>query len=730
MAYRLLTDRANHHALKGVLAALLSRIPIEIASVSASSERLPQLQGGTLAISLFAPNEIAKFLFTASSVGLEDVSWLEWESTVFARDVAPLYATRTLTPPTIAAFAHLEQHWAQRQKSSSHRSLAEVVVWCSVLPALCIDGLLPDERRSELPHLTQWFEEFRRSNVDAICTAFNQLGVQEEADFLRTRRVFRLSPPRQKPFFSSTPIYYVNGLPHIGHVYSLLIAESVANFHRLKGEEVFICTGTDEHGQKVAQAAQARKLTPFEFATSVSNEFKKCFADMHQSFNHYIRTTDALHEANVQEMWTKLESKGDIYLGKYEGWYCISDEAFVTQQNVSDTVDKKGNPIKVSTESGNPVTWVTEENYMFRLSAFQEPLLKWYRENPSCIVPEFRRQEVIRLVEKGLADLSVSRKREVCDWGVAVPSNPKHTIYVWLDALSNYYTAARISADGKSLEDFRLTNRWPCDLHVVGKDILKFHAVYWPAFLMSAGLPLPARIVAHGWWTKDHMKISKSLGNVFDPVDKAKAYGFDALKYFLLRESSFQDDGDYSDRCMVARLNGELADTLGNLLLRCVSRKLNPAGVWPAPGPLNDSDRAMIQHVSELPGTVDHYFLIPDIQRALIAVFDVLRELNGYTTENAPWKLVKDPTQKVRLDTCMYIVQEGVRMCVTLLSPILVDTAPRMLKQLGVPQELRRGPRALQFGCVAPGTALGPESEQEVFFPKVEMPAATAAPAK
>lgn len=359
---------------------------------------------------------------------------------------------------------------------------------------------------------------------------------------------------------------------------------------------------------------------------------------------------------------------------------------------------------------------------MFRLSAFQDRLLKYYHDNPNCIVPEFRRRDVIRTVEKGLFDLSISRKREsVLNWAIPVPGNENHCIYVWLDALFNYYTASitRVAPDGsESLDDdFHKLNRWPADVHVVGKDILKFHAIYWPAFLISAELPLPGRLVAHGWWTKDHKKISKSLGNAFDPVEKANEFGIDALKYFLLRESNFQDDGDYSDKNMVARLNGELADTLGNLVMRCVAPKINIDGEWPQPGEYSDRDKTLISTLNSLGGTADHYYCLPDIQKALIAIFDVLRSLNGYVTEMAPWKLVK--TDKERLGTVLYVTMEGLRICVMLLQPVLPAKAKEILDAMGVPEEVRTDMKHFGFGVIAPGTKIGGLTEGAVIFQKV-----------
>jgi methionyl-tRNA synthetase len=717
MAARLISDRANHQSLKCVLSALRSQFDLNViltsAPLSHGVPRSPYLLADSA--SLFCANEMAKFVHH-EPVDIREVAWIEWERTQFSSAVAPLYTARKMSPQVLDAFRRAQADALPAVKGSK---VAELVLWCSVLPAFCEGGLLEEAERAQLPALSAWFQDFGRSNADALSEAFARLGVQEEADFLRVRRKFALTEPSTKPFYVTTPIYYVNASPHIGHVYSTVIADTLARYHRLKGEEVFFCTGTDEHGQKVALAAEAKGLTPYDFTTQVSDTFKQCFTQFNMKWDHFIRTTDEVHKRVVHEMWRKLEATGDIYMGKYEGWYCVSDEAFLTAQNIKDGFDRQGNPCKVSAESGHPVTWMVEENFKFRLSKFQEPLLKWLKENRNCVVPEFRRQEVIKFVEGGLLDLSVSRRKDQCSWGIPVPGHEdKHVVYVWLDALSNYFTASRLNTGDNSLVDFEQFNRWPADLHVIGKDILKFHAVYWPAFLMSAGLPLPKRIVAHGWWTKDHMKISKALGNVFDPVDKAQEFGLDALKYFLLRDSTFADDGDYSDNNMALRLNGELADTLGNLLLRCVSRKINVDGVWPAPGELSARDLSVVQSVKELPGTVDHYYLLPDVQKALMAIFDVLRNLNQYATENAPWKLVKD--DPARLQTVLYVMMEALRVCIVLLAPVLVEKHVTMLDLLGVPANARHGVAAFKWGVVPTGTPLGPDTS-EVVFPKVDI---------
>lgn len=725
MTAKLITERANHQALKAVLTALFVERPVAVSI--ANNSTTPHLLSPELVRPLFGCNEIARFIANDDSrLTLADEAWLDWEATAFTASVQPLYSQKKVTAAALDAFQHLNKS-IEENSFPDQGTFVRFVLWCAVLPALCEGGLLPDAAKSAVPKLVEWFDAFMKEREHIISEAFAALSVQEPADFLRVPQVFRMSAPLTKPFYVTTPIYYVNAAPHIGHVYSTLIADCLARYHRVKGEEAFFVTGTDEHGQKVAQAAEKKGQTPYDFCTDVSNSFKACFKDMRFDNDYFIRTTDPTHEAVVQEMWRKLEAKGDIFLGKYEGWYCVSDEAFVTQQYVADGFDRDGKPCKISIESNNPVTWVTEENYMFRLSSFRDRLLHWYRSNPGCIVPEFRRREMINFVEKGLNDLSISRKKESCGWGIPIPGTDKHVVYVWLDALSNYYTASRVQ--NGSLTDFEALNRWPADLHVIGKDILKFHTVYWPAFLMSADLPLPKRVVAHGWWTKDGEKISKALGNGFDPVEKANQFGYDALKYFLLRESSFADDGDFSDAKMVARLNSELADTLGNLVMRCTSRKVNIAGAWPELGECTERDAALIETISELPGTADHYYNIPDVQRALIAVFDVLRALNGYMTENAPWKLAKENVERLR--TVLFIIMEGVRISTILLSPVLRDSAPKILDQLGVPSSLRRGCASMQFGAMVAGTAL-PAPTEEILFPKVVLAgdAASALPSK
>jgi methionyl-tRNA synthetase len=437
-------------------------------------------------------------------------------------------------------------------------------------------------------------------------------------------------------------------------------------------------------------------------------------------FDYFIRTTQPSHVQQVQEIWNNLESKGYIELGTHEGWYSVSDENFCTETQVQE-IEKDGKKIMISTESGQPVEWVAEENFMFKLSAFQDRLLKFYEENPEWIVPSFRQREVEKFVANGLQDLSVSRKKKVCQWAIEVPYNEKHSshdhcVYVWLDALTNYYTAAL-----ERKKDPKYSNQpscWPADIHVIGKDIVRFHCIYWPAFLMAADLPLPKRIVAHGWWTKDGKKISKSLGNVFDPIEKAAEYGMDALKYFLLRESSFSQDGDYVDRNMIMRLNGELADSLGNLCMRCTSSKINPEAKVPkvpSPEEYTDEDKILVQKINNLFDLVNRHMEHADIQKSLIAIFELLGSLNEFVTKVKPWELVKKDKQ--RLQTVLYVLIEGLRIVATLLQPYMPDSAKGILDYLNVPQNLRQGKHVFKVGLLPPGT---PITEAKVLFTKKE----------
>eukprot|EP00760_Papus_ankaliazontas_P033022 PhM_4_TR613/c0_g1_i1/m.82811/K01874/MARS, metG; methionyl-tRNA synthetase len=741
-AFKIVTETSTYHTLKCVLAALIAKKPVDVSVLGRDAAQYPR-RGVWSAWPILEDsknpdgflsdaNVIAFKLASPAMLGDEATvrgvrQQLEWEAITFATLTSALYEKRQVVEEVTAAFAQLDAFAAKNKYFVGEKeTLADVVMFAALLPAFCQDGLLPEESRASFKSLSQWYSAFEARHTDVLTKAYEMLGIASPKELITAKEVYKLTAPSSKPFYVTTPIYYVNASPHIGHVYSTLIADCLARYHRVKGESVFFMTGTDEHGQKIQKAASEQNLTPKEFTTRVADSFKNCFGQLDFSYDHFIRTSDVEHEANVQDMWRALEKVGDIYMGKYEGWYCVSDESFVTELQTKDIVDPKtGQTVKVSLESGHPVSHVVEDNYMFRLSAYQDRLLAWLRSGP-VIVPEFRRQEVINLVLKGLPDLSVSRKQATINWAIPVPSAPEHVVYVWLDALTNYLTSAKIvlNADGtRSLTSAEALQRWPADVHVIGKDILKFHAIYWPAFLIGAGLQPPQRIMCHGWWTKDGMKISKSLGNAFDPVEKCQQFGLDAVKYFLLREASVKDDGDYSDKTMVARLNGELADTYGNLVLRCVSRKINAAGVVPTPTNITPAETALATLVTELVATVDHFMLIPDIQEALKQIFEVLRGINHYVTETEPWKLAKaDP---VRCATVNYYMLEAVRICTVLLSAAMPRAAGMVLDQFGVTDPaLRSGMKALEWGGLKPGTPLGEVGAP--IFPKHELPAPAA----
>jgi methionyl-tRNA synthetase len=472
-------------------------------------------------------------------------------------------------------------------------------------------------------------------------------------------------------YYVTTPIYYVNDVPHIGHAYTTLAADVLARFMRLDGAEVFFLTGTDEHGQKVEKAAAARGMEPKPFTDEVSANFRDLAAAMGFSNDDFIRTTEPRHYRACEELWRRILAAGDLYLGDYGGWYAVRDEAFYRE---SETVVGEDGIRRGST--GAPVEWVKEPSWFFRLSAWQDRLLAFYEANPDFIAPESRRNEVLSFVRSGLEDLSVSRTS--FGWGVPVPESPGHVMYVWLDALTNYVTATGWPDQNAARAGF-----WPADLHLVGKDILRFHAVYWPAFLMSAGLAPPKRVFAHGWWTVEGQKMSKSLGNVVDPHAVIGEFGRDAFRFFLLREIGFGADGDFSRRGMLRRLNVDLANEFGNLAQRTlgfVAR--NCGGVLPAPGDLSAADQALLDAAGALLPTLREEIGRQAFHAALEAVWSVIRDANAYIDREAPWTLRKtDPT---RMGTVLWTLAETLRRLAILLQPVMPDSMAKLLDQLGV----------------------------------------------
>jgi methionyl-tRNA synthetase len=475
--------------------------------------------------------------------------------------------------------------------------------------------------------------------------------------------------------YITTPIYYVNDKPHIGHAYTSLAADVLARWRRLQGQEVFFLTGTDEHGQKVEKAAADAGMDPQAFTDRVSQHFRDLTGTMGLSNDAFIRTTEARHKRACQALWEKLASNGEIYLGHYEGWYAVRDEAFYGPDELVERDGVKYAP------SGAPVEWVREPSYFFRLSAWQDRLLAYYEANPDFILPASRRNEVMAFVKSGLGDLSISRTS--FSWGVKVPGDEAHVMYVWLDALTNYITAVGYPDDAATFAKW-----WPAELHFVGKDILRFHAIYWPAFLMAAGLPVQHRVFAHGWWTNEGQKISKSLGNVIDPVALVEEFGLDAVRYFLLREVPFGQDGDFSRSALVNRLNGELANALGNLANRTLSLiQRNCDATLPAPAETAPGDAALRGLVAALPATVGGHLDRQEYHLALEAVMALAREANGYITVEAPWALKK--TDPVRMAVVLRHLHDTLRALATVLQPFMPDTMAKLLAQLGVPEEAR-----------------------------------------
>jgi len=474
-----------------------------------------------------------------------------------------------------------------------------------------------------------------------------------------------------KSFYVTTPIYYVNDVPHIGHAYTTIAADTIARFRRLKGEEVFFLTGTDEHGQKIERTAEANGETPIQLADRVVKRFESLSPALNITNDDFIRTTEKRHEKAVSEIFKRVEAAGDIYLSEYEGWYDVRNEAFITETQYEEFMSLPENKRPV-------IEKVKEESYFFRLSKYQEPLLEHYRKFPEFVRPEYRMNEVARFVESGLKDLSVSRT--TFSWGIPVPGNPKHVIYVWFDALTNYITAAGFPDNPE-----RFQNIWPADIHLVGKDILRFHAVYWPAFLMSAGIPLPRTVFAHGWWTVEGEKMSKSVGNVVDPYQVVEEFGADVFRYFLLREIPFGQDGDFSKSAIVSRVNGELANGLGNLVSRTLGMiERYRGGRIPEPGPLEAADENIREKASSLIEQYENAMDEVAFHKALTAVWEYIALVNKYVDDQAPWVLAKEKKDD-RLNTVLYTVARAIGVVTILIYPFMPDSAAEIWKRLGPP---------------------------------------------
>lgn len=536
--------------------------------------------------------------------------------------------------------------------------------------------------------------------------------------------------------YFTTPIFYVNAAPHIGHLYSALLADALCRYRRLQvpsAAATRFSTGTDEHGLKIQQAATAAGLTPTELCDRVSAQFQQLFRDADISTTDIIRTTEARHWVAVQHFWGELRARGLLYKGLYEGWYCASDECFLPETKVTRQPGPSGDSCPVSLESGHPVSWTKEENYIFRLSQFREPLQRWLRDDPRAITPEPFHQAALQWLEEELPDLSVSRRSSHLHWGIPVPGDESQTIYVWLDALVNYLTV--IGYPNAEFESW-----WPTTSHIIGKDILKFHAIYWPAFLLGAGMSPPRRIYVHSHWTVCGQKMSKSLGNVVDPRSCLDRYTVDGFRYFLLRQGVPNWDCDYYDEKVVKLLDSELADALGGLLNRCTASRINPSGTYPVFCPTcfprqqglvgpsvraQADDYALVSAVATLPKQVADHYANFQIYKALEAVSSCVRQTNGFVQRHAPWKLNwESPADAPWLGTVLHVALECLRVFGTLLQPVTPSLADKLLSRLGVSAterglgELYFLPRFYGHPCPFEGRRLGPETG--LLFPRLD----------
>jgi methionyl-tRNA synthetase len=514
----------------------------------------------------------------------------------------------------------------------------------------------------------------------------------------------------RRTFYITTPIYYVNDLPHIGHIYTTVVADVIARAKRMRGLDVRFLTGTDEHGQKMERTARQQGVGPKELADRVVGRYGELWQQLEITHDDFIRTTEARHRDTVHALIARMEAKGDISKGSYEGWYCQGCEAFFPETQLVD-----GH----CPDQGHPVELLKEESYFFRLSAYQEPLLRFYREHPEFIRPASRYNEVVRFVEMGLKDLSISRAS--LKWGIPWPGDPEHVVYVWLDALTNYVSALGYgSADHAPYERY-----WPADLHLVGKDILRFHCVYWPAFLMSAGLPLPKQVFGHGWWLRDDRKMSKSLGNVVRPDELLRRFGPDPLRYFLLREMAFGQDASFSDEGFLARYNADLANGLGNTASRVLAmarRYLDgrtPAEACSSSALRDKAGEVVVRALDAM----DAY----EFQRALEAVWELLAAVDGYVNEKAPWGLFKsEGAGSGSLNRVLYNCLESLRLVAVLISPVMPGSAARLLAQLGVAPGTPAA-TSLEWGALPVSAPLGaegalfPRADVDEFFAEVKV---------
>ena len=499
-------------------------------------------------------------------------------------------------------------------------------------------------------------------------------------------------------YYLTTPIYYVNDKPHLGHAYTSLVADTIARYKKLMSYEVFFATGTDEHGQKVEEAARIKNKSPKDFVDEVSNQFINLTRVLKISNQDFIRTSEKRHISYVQKIWNILKENGDIYLDTYKGWYSVRDESFIAENEI--TTDKNNQKLG---PSGDKLKWLEEPSYFFKLSKWQDKLLNFYKKNPDFIKPKSRYNEVLKFVENGLADLSISRTSFT--WGIKVPDSSEHIVYVWLDALFNYISVLDTEE--------KFNNFWPASAHIVGKDILRFHGIFWPAFLMSANLSIPQKIFAHGWWTIEGEKMSKSLGNVIDPLHLIEKYGNDQIRYFLLREISFGEDGNFSEVNLIKRLNSDLTNDLGNLVQRVLSMiiKYTDGNVFKREK-IDEDDKDLLNSPEDI---FEKYTYLMDnfkFNQAIIIIWDIIRKANAYVDLKAPWSLYKKNDKKT-LYTVLNVLINTIFKVNILLQPILPFASKKIFRQLNV-EEVQN------FGLINSEVEVGSKiNKPEGVFPRI-----------